>query len=156
MPVKSIPEHYHSVTPYLSIKGANEAIEFYKRAFDAVEQFRMPTPGGEIGHAELQIGDSRIMMSDPCGESPIPSPDTLGGSSIGLHLYVEDVDKIFAQAVNAGATELKPVENQFYGDRMGTLKDPFGHIWFLSTHVEDLTPEEIGRRAEALFNPDNG
>jgi PhnB protein len=153
MSVKPIPEGYHSVTPYLSIKGATEAIEFYKRAFNAIEIFRLPTPSGEIGHAEIKIADSHIMMSDPCEESPIPSPQALGGSSVGLHLYVEDVDAIFTQAVNAGASEVKPVEAQFYGDRMGTLKDPFGHIWFLSTHKEDLDPEEIQERAEALFKP---
>jgi len=153
--VKPIPEGFHSVTPYLSVKGATEAIEFYKRAFNAAEVLRMPTPGGEIGHAEIMIGDSRIMMSDPCEESQIPNPQELGGSSVGLYLYVEDVDAIFAQAVKAGASEVRPVEDRFYGDRMGTLKDPFGHIWFLSTHKEDLTSEEIPKRAEALFKPEN-
>ena len=155
MSVKPIPEGFHSVTPYLSIKGATEAIEFYTRAFNAVEVFRLSTPDGEIGHAEIRIGDSRIMMADPCEESPMPSPQALGGTSVGLHLYVKDVDSIFAQAVNAGATEVKPVEDQFYGDRMGTLKDPFGHIWFLSTHKEDLDLEEVKKRAEALFKPEN-
>ncbi len=155
MSVKAIPEGFHSITPYLSIKGATEAIEFYKRAFNAVEAFRLPTPSGEIGHAELVIGDSHIMMSDSCEDSPIPNPHELGGSSVGLHLYVEDVDTIFAQAVNAGASEVKAVEDQFYGDRMGTLKDPFGHIWFLSTHKEDLDPDEIEKRAEALFKQEN-
>jgi len=155
MSVKPIPESFHNITPYLSIKGATQGIEFYKRAFNAAEVFRLPTPSGEIGHAELMIGDSRIMMSDPCEESPIPSPQALGGSSVGLHLYVDDVDATFEQAVKAGATAVKPVEDQFYGDRMGTLKDPFGHIWFLATHKEDLTPEEINKRAEALFMPDH-
>jgi len=155
MSVKPILESFHNITPYLSIKGATQGIEFYKRAFNAAEVFRLPTPSGEIGHAELMIGDSRIMMSDPCEESPIPSPQALGGSSVGLHLYVDDVDATFEQAVKAGATAVKPVEDQFYGDRMGTLKDPFGHIWFLATHKEDLTPEEINKRAEALFMPDH-
>lgn len=155
MSVNPIPEGYNSVTPYLSIKGATEAIDFYKRAFSAVEIFRLPTPSGEIGHAEIVIGDSHIMMSDPCEESPIPSPHLLGDSSVGLHLYVQDVDSVFRQAINAGASEVKPVEDQFYGDRMGTLKDPFGHIWFLSTHKEDLALEEIQKRAEALFNSEN-
>jgi len=155
MSVKPIPEGYHSVTPYLSIKGATQAIEFYKRAFNAVEAFRLSTPSGEIAHAEIVIGNSQIMMSDACEDSPIPSPQVLGGSSVGMHLYVEDVDVIFAQAVNAGASEVKPVEDQFYGDRMGTLKDPFGHIWFLSTHTEDLDLDEIQKRAEALFKAEN-
>jgi PhnB protein len=152
MAAKSIPEGFHSVTPYLSIKGAKEAIDFYHRAFDAVEVFRLPTPTGEIGHAEIVIGDSHIMMSEPCEDSPIPSPESLGGSSVGIHLYVDDVDSVFDQAVTAGAVILNGVEDQFYGDRMGTLKDPFGHIWFLSTHKEDLDPEEVKKRADALFN----
>ncbi len=154
MTVKSIPESFHSVTPYLSIKGATKALEFYKLAFNATEIFRLPTPDGEIGHADIIIGDSHIMLSDQCEESPIPSPQALGGSSVGLHIYVEDVDALFAQAINAGAKEVKQVEDQFYGDRTGTLKDPFGHIWFLATHKEDLTPEEINKRAETFFNPD--
>ena len=155
MTVKPIPESFHSVTPYLSIKGATEALEFYKRAFNATEMFRLPAPSGEIGHADILIGDSHIMLSDPCEESPIPSPQALGGSSVGLHVYVEDVDALFAQAITAGAKKVKSVEDQFYGDRTGTLEDPFGHIWFLATHKEDLTPEEINKRAETLFNPDN-
>ncbi len=155
MTAKPIPEGYHTVTPYLSIKGATEAIDFYKRAFNAVEIFRLATPTDEIGHAEIKIGDSHLMMSEPCEESPIPSPEALGASTVGLLLYVEDVDAVFAQAVSAGASVVKPVEDQFYGDRMGTLKDPYGHIWFLSTHKEDLTTEEIQKRAESLFNPEN-
>ena len=151
MAVNSIPESFHSVTPYLSIKGATEALEFYKRAFNATEMFRLPTLSGEIGHADIIIGNSHIMLADQCEESPIPSPQVLGGSSVGLHVYVEDVDALFAQAVNAGAKEVKPVEDQFYGDRTGTLEDPFGHIWFLATHKEDLTPEDINKRAEVLF-----
>jgi PhnB protein len=155
MSVKSIPESFHSVTPYLSIKGATEALEFYKQAFNAKEMFRLPAPNGDIGHADILIGDSHVMLSDQCAESPIPSPQSLGGSSVGLYVYVEDVDLLFEQAINAGAKEVKPVEDQFYGDRTGTLKDPFGHIWFLATHKEDLTPEEIKKRAETLFKPDN-
>lgn len=151
MAANPIPENYHSVTPYLSIKGATEALEFYKRAFNATEIFCLPTPNGEIAHADILIGDSHIMLSDPCEESPIPSPHVLGGSSVGLYVYVEDVDVLFEQAIKAGAKEVKPVEDQFYGDRTGTLEDPFGHIWFLATHKEDLTPEEIDIRAEALF-----
>ncbi|MGH8576603.1 MAG: VOC family protein [Gammaproteobacteria bacterium] len=151
MTVKPIPDGYHSVTPYLSIKGAAEAIEFYKRAFSATELFRLVAPSGEIGHAEIKIGNSAIMLADPCETGPFRSPQSLGGSSIGLHVYVEDVDAVFAQAVDAGVKMVKPVQDQFYGDRTGTLEDPFGHVWFLATHKEDLTPEEIKKRADALF-----
>ncbi len=151
MTVKPIPDGYHSVTPYLSIKGAAEAIEFYKRAFSATELFRLVAPSGEIGHAEIKIGDSPIMLADPCEEGAFRSPQSLGGSSVGIHVYVEDVDALFAQAVDAGAKAVRPVQDQFYGDRTGTLEDPFGHVWFLATHKEDLTPEEINKRAEALF-----
>ena len=151
MTIKTIPDGYHSVTPYLSIKGAAEAIEFYKRAFSATELFRLVAPSGEIGHAEIKIGDSPIMLADPCEEGAFRNPQSLGGSSVGLHVYVEDVDALFVQAVDAGAKAVRPVQDQFYGDRTGTLEDPFGHVWFLATHKEELTPEEINRRAEALF-----
>jgi PhnB protein len=151
MTVKAIPDGYHSVTPYLGIKGAAEAIEFYKRAFGAVELFRLVAPGGEIGHAEIRIGDSTVMLADSCEASPLRSPQALGGSSVGLHVYVEDVDTLFARAVDAGAKAVRPVQDQFYGDRTGTLEDPFGHVWFLATRKEELTPEEINRRAEAMF-----
>lgn len=151
MTVKPIPDGYHSVTPYLMIKGASEAIEFYKRAFGATELFRLAAPGGQIGHAEIKIGDSLIMLADPCEEGAFRNPQSLGGSSVGLHVYVADVDAQFAQAIKAGAKAVKPVQDQFYGDRSGTLEDPFGHIWFLSTHKEDVAPDEINRRAEALF-----
>jgi PhnB protein len=151
MSTKPKPDAYHSVTPYLSIKGAAEAIEFYKRGFGATELFRLVAPSGEIGHAEIKIGDSPIMLADQCEEGAFRSPQSLGGSSVGLHVYVEDVDTLFVQAVNAGAKAVRPVQDQFYGDRTGTLEDPFGHVWFLATHKEDLTPEEIHRRAEALF-----
>ena len=151
MSIKPIPDGYHSVTPYLSIKGATEAIGFYKRAFAATELFRLVAPSGEIGHAEIKIGDSPIMLADPCEEGAFRSPQSLGGSSVGLHVYVADVDALFARAVDAGAKIVRPVQDQFYGDRTGTLEDPFGHVWFLATHKEDLTPEEINRRAEALY-----
>ncbi|MGH8549515.1 MAG: VOC family protein [Methylococcales bacterium] len=151
MTVKPIPDGYHGVTPYLSIQGAAEAIEFYKRAFNATELFRLVAPSGEIGHAEIKIGDSPIMLADPCEEGAFRSPRSLGGSSVGLHVYVEDVDALFVQAVDAGAKAVKPVQDQFYGDRTGTLEDPFGHVWFLATRKEDLTPGEINQRAEALF-----
>jgi len=151
MTVKPIPDGYHSITPYLMIKGASEAIEFYKRAFGATEIFRLSHPNGQIGHAEIKIGDSSVMLADPCEQGAFRTPQSLGGSSVALHVYVKDVDAQFAQAVSAGAKAVKPVFDQFYGDRTGTLQDPFGHIWFLATHKEDITPEEISRRAEALF-----
>ena len=151
MAVKPIPDGYHSVTPYLMIQGASEAIEFYKQAFGATEVFRLAQPNGKIGHAEIRIGDSSIMLADPCEEGAFRNPRSLGGSSVGLHVYVEDVDAQFAQALRAGAKAVKPVQDQFYGDRTGTLEDPFGHIWFLATHKEDIAPDEINRRAEALF-----
>ncbi len=151
MTVKPIPDGYHSITPYLMTKGAAEAIEFYKRAFGAAELFKMDMPGGRIGHAEIRIGDSRIMLADDCGEeSPFRSPQS-GGSPIGLHVYVENVDAVFAQAIDAGAKAIRPVQDQFYGDRTGTLEDPFGHIWFIATHKEDLSPNEIKQRAEVMF-----
>ena len=152
MTVKPIPDDYRTVTPYLSISSAKDAIEFYKLAFGATEIFRLNTPTGDIAHAEIKIGDSAIMLAEPCEDSPMPSPDTLGGSTVAVHLYVEDVDAMFEQAIDAGALDIKSVEDQFYGDRMGTLKDPFGHICFVSTHIEDLTPEEIQQRAEALHS----
>lgn len=151
MAVKFIPDGYHSITPYLSIKGAAKALEFYKQAFGATELLRMAMPDGGIGHAEIKIGDSVIMLADPCDQSGFYSPQKLGGSSVALHVYVENVDSQFAQAISAGAKAIKPVEDQFYGDRTGSLEDPFGHVWFLATHKEDLTPEEIGQRAEAFF-----
>jgi PhnB protein len=148
MTVKPILDGHHSITPYLMINGATQAIEFYKRAFGATEVFKMDMPGGKIGHAEILIGNSRIMMADDCGkESPFRNPQSSGSSSVGVHLYVDDVDQVFAQAVNAGAKVFKPVQDQFYGDRTGALEDPFGHIWFIATHKEDLTPDEIKKRA---------
>lgn len=151
MSVNPIPDGYHSVTPYLSIQGAAEAIEFYQRAFNATEMFRLVASGGEIRHAEIKIGNSFIMLADPCETGAFRSPQSLGGSSIGLYVYVKDVDALFAQAVDAGAKVVKAVEDQFYGDRNGTLEDPFGHVWFLGTHKEDLTSEEINKRAEEFF-----
>ncbi|UVW35514.1 VOC family protein [SAR92 clade bacterium H455] len=152
MTVKPIPEGYNTATPYLSISGAKDAIEFYKLAFGATEIFCMDTPTGEVAHAEIKIGNSLIMLCDACDESPIPSPDTLGGSTVAMHLYVDDVDAMFEQAIDAGALDINSVEDQFYGDRMGTLKDPFGHIWFVSSHIEDLTLDEVRERAKALFS----
>ena len=152
MAVQPIPQGYHSVTPYLSIEGAADAIGFYEKAFDATESIRLVAPSGEIAHAEIRIGDSAIMLADPCEGGAFHSPRSLGGATVGLHVYVADVDALFAQAVEAGARVVEPVKDRFYGDRTGTLEDPFGHVWFLATHKEDLTTEEINRRAEALFS----
>lgn len=151
MAVKPIPEGYRSLTPYLTVRDAAKAIEFYIQAFGAQERMRFETPDGKVMHAELDIGDSIIMLTDEMPEMDCVSPlATDGAKGFSLLLYVPDVDKQFALALDAGATALRPVQDQFYGDRLGTLQDPFGHIWSLSTHIEDLTPEEIGRRAAAM------
>ena len=146
---KPIPDGYHSVTPYLIIKGAAEAIEYYKRAFGATELFRFPAPEGKVGHAEIRIGDSPIMLADEFPEMGYKSPQSLGGSPVSIMIYVEDVDTMFNQAVAAGGKVQRPVKDQFYGDRSGTLEDPFGHVWHLATHKEDVSPEEMERRAKA-------
>ncbi len=147
--VKPIPEGYHSVTPYLVIKGAAEALEFYKTAFGATELFRMEHEG-KIGHAEIKIGDSPIMLADEHPGEGHVSPTTLGGSPVGIMIYVDDVDRIYNQAIAAGGKELKPLQDQFYGDRSGSLTDPFGHVWTVATHTEDVTPEEIEKRLAAM------
>ena len=146
--VKPIPEGYHSVTPYLVIKGAADAIEYYKQAFGATEIFRMDHEG-KIGHAEIKIGDSHIMLSDEHPEMGYVGPQTLGGTPVSLMIYVDDVDTTYPKAIAAGGEELKALQDQFYGDRSGTLKDPFGHIWTVSTHKEDVTPEEMDKRMAA-------
>ena len=138
---RAIPEGYHSVTPYLIIKDAAKAIDFYKRAFGATELMRMPTPEGRIGHAEIRIGDSAIMLADEYPEMGHRSPQSLGGTGVSLMVYVERVDETFK-----GATEVQPLKDQFYGDRSGTLQDPFGHVWTIATHVEDIEPAEMQRR----------
>lgn len=148
-PVKPIPEGYHSITPYLIIRGAAKALDFYKRAFGAAELFRMESPDGRIGHAEIRIGDSPIMLADEHPDMGARSPEAWGGSPVSLMLYVEDVDRVFAQAVEAGAVVERPLADQFYGDRTGGLKDPFGHVWYVATHIEDVPPEELDRRAKA-------
>jgi PhnB protein len=145
---KSIPEGYHSITPYLAVDGAADAIAFYKAAFGATEVMRMAAPGGKVGHAEVEIGGSRIMLADEHPDMGFRSPKAIGGSPVSLHLYVEDVDAVTRQAVAAGAKERRPVRDQFYGDRSGTLEDPFGHVWHIATHKEDLSPDELKRRAE--------
>lgn len=147
--VKAIPEGYHAVTPYLIIKGAAEALEFYKKAFGATELFRMAQPDGKIGHAEIQIGDSRIMLADEFPEMKYVGPQTLGGSPVSIMLYVEDVDSVYNQAIAAGGNEQRPLEDKFYGDRVGSLVDPFGHVWHVGTHKEDVTPEEMQKRLAA-------
>lgn len=144
MAVVPIPAGYHSVTPYLMIDGAQRAIEFYKKAFDAVELLRLPMPDGKIAHAEVKIGDSPVMLADTTDEHR--GPAAFGGTPVSLMVYVTNVDKIFAQAIAAGAKEKRAVADQFYGDRLGTLVDPFGHVWSIATHVEDVAPEEIDRR----------
>ena len=148
MAVKAIPEGYHSITPYLIVRDAARAIDFYTRAFGATELFRLDAPGGKVGHAELQFGDSRIMLADGFPEMGARSPQTIGGSPVHLLLYVEDVDSVFRQAIAAGAVEARPVKDQFYGDRSGNLTDPFGHSWTVATHTEDLSPEELERRSQ--------
>ncbi|WP_339910463.1 VOC family protein [Symmachiella dynata] len=146
MPVQPIPDGYHTATPYMIVDGAGEAIAFYEKAFGATELMRMPGPDGKIGHAEIQIGDSRIMMSDEYPDMGFRGPKSLGGAGINMMLYVEDCDTLFAQAIAAGGKELRPLADQFYGDRSGTLEDPFGHVWTVSTHKEDLTMEEVAAR----------
>lgn len=149
MSVKPIPEGYHSVTPYLIIRGAADAIGFYQKAFGATELFRFPTPDGKIGHAEIKIGDSPIMLADEYPAMGYNSPQSLGGSPVSLMIYVEDVDTVFNQAIAAGATVREAVSDKFYGDRIGTLTDPFGHVWHVSTHKEDVSIEEMKERAKA-------
>ena len=145
--VKAVPEGYHTVTPYLIVKGGAEALDFYARAFGAVERLRIGD--GKIGHAEITIGDSCVMLADEHPEIGALSPTTVGGAPVSLHLYVEDVDAVVARAVAAGARLIRPVADQFYGDRVGGLADPFGHRWFIATHKEDLSREELQRRSAA-------
>jgi len=152
MAVKPIPDGYHSVTPYLVIKNsATKAIDYYKKAFGAKELVRMAGPGGTIGHAEIKIGDSVIMLADEMEGMGFKSPLSLGGSPVGLMIYVKDVDATYKGAIKAGGKELKPLENQFYGDRSGTLSDPFGHRWTVATHVEDVPPKEMEKRMKAMM-----
>ena len=144
--VKAVPEGYHAVTAYLCIDGAGSAIDFYKRAFGAKERLRMDAPGGKIGHAELVIGDSAIMLADEFPEMNFRGPRQGEASSVNMHLYVPNVDAMFAQAIREGAKVLRALEDKFYGDRTGSLMDPFGHVWHLATHKEDLSPAEMKRR----------
>ncbi len=148
MAVKPIPDGYHSVSPVLTVDGATEAIEFYKRAFGAKERFRMPGPDGTIGHAELEIGDSVVMLSDPFPHSTVRPPRELGGTSVGVFVYVEDVDAVFEQAVDEGSTVTMALEDMFWGDRFGTVTDPYGHSWSFATHIEDVPPDEMEERSK--------
>jgi len=151
---KAIPEGFHTVTPHVTIKDASKAIEFYKKAFGAEEILRMPAPDGSIMHAEIRIGDSPIMINEEMPQYDCKGPLTLGGSPIAIHLYVNDADAAFKRATDAGATVAMPLEDMFWGDRYGKVKDPFGHTWTIATHKEDVSPEEIGKRAAKMFgNP---
>lgn len=154
--VKPVPEGYHTVTPYLVVQGAASAIEFYEKALGATELFRFAAPDGKVAHAEVRIGDSRVMLADEFPEMNSRSPKALGGSPVSMYLYVEDVDAVANQVVAAGGTVLRPVKDQFYGDRSGTFSDPFGHIWTIATHKEDVPPEELRKRAEAAMQHNSG
>ena len=149
--VKTIPDGYPRVTPYLHVDGASAAIEFYSRGFGATERMRMPARGGKVGHAELQIGDSLIMLADEFPDMGVRGPRAIGGTPVTVMVYVEDVDQTFDRAVKAGAKTLRAVQNQFYGDRSGEFEDPFGHRWNVATHVEDVAPDELAKRAAAVM-----
>jgi len=150
--VKPVPSGYHTVTPYLTLSDASSAIDFYKRAFGATERFRMDRPDGKIGHAEIQIGDSIVMLADESPRSDARSPQSLGGTTAGIFLYVENVDAVFDTAVKAGAKVHQPLADMFWGDRFGGLTDPFGHSWALATHIEDVAPEEMEKRMQAAMS----
>jgi len=153
---KAIPDGYHSVTPYLIVKGADRAIDFYKKVFGAAQRMRMDGPNGTVGHAEIEIDGSAIMLADEFPDMGYRSPQSIGGTAVILHLYVQDVDACFNRVVAAGAKALRPVQDQFYGDRSGTVEDPFGHVWTISTHKEDLSPEELQKRLEAFMKQQGG
>jgi PhnB protein len=150
MATKPIPEGYH-ITPYLAVDDAAEAIEYYKEVFGAKERVRMDAPDGKIGHAELEIGDSLVMLADAFPQFATRSPKVLGGTSVSVFMYVEDVDTLVKKAADAGATITTEVADQFWGDRFGSIKDPFGHVWSIATHVEDVPPEEMAERAKAAM-----
>jgi PhnB protein len=149
MPVQPVPDGYHTVTPYLIVDGAAQAIEYYRKAFSASELLRIPDPQGRIAHAEIRIGDSVIMLADEHPEMGHRGPHALGGTGVSMLLYLADVDAVFERAISAGGKSRRPVADQFYGDRMGTLEDPFGHVWTIGTHIEDVPPEEMKRRMAA-------
>jgi PhnB protein len=154
--VQPVPRGYHSVTPYLAVDGAADAIAFYKKAFGATEVMRMPGPAGKVGHAEIEIGGSRIMLADAYPDMNFRSPKAYGGTPVTLHLYVADVDVVARQAVAAGARELRPVKDQFYGDRSGSIEDPFGHVWHIATRKEDVPVDELKRRAAQAMQQQGG
>lgn len=149
--VKPIPDGYHSLTPYLIIKDAPKAIEFYKKVFEAKERLRLDTPDGKLMHAELEIGDSVLMLADEYPEMNVLSPKSVGGASVCVHLYVKDVDVVFNRAISAGSESLRPVADQFFGDRSGSLMDPFGHMWSIATHKEDVSPQEMDMRFKFMM-----
>lgn len=149
--VKPIPEGYEGATPYLIVKGADKALEFYQKAFGAMELMRMPGPAGKIGHAEIKIGSAIVMLADEFPEMHCKSPQSFGGTPVSILIYVQDVDAFIQRALAAGAKALAPLENKFYGDRSGTLEDPFGHHWHFSTHVEDVSPDQMAKRAQAFM-----
>ena len=151
MAVKPIPEGYHSLTPYLAVEDASKAIDFYKEAFGAEELLRMPGPDGKIAHAELQLGDSKLMLSDPFPQSNVRPPSERGGPTASIFMYHEDVDALFEQAQRAGAEVVSELEDMFWGDRFGTLSDPFGHVWSVATHKEDLSEEEMAERSKTAM-----
>jgi PhnB protein len=149
--INPIPDDYRTITPYLCVEGAAAAIDFYTRVFGAKERMRMPAPDGRIGHAELTVGDSVLMLSDEYPEMEIRGPKSVGGTPVTLSIYVEDVDDVVARAVKAGAKVRRETQDQFYGDRSGQIEDPFGHVWSIQTHVEDVAPDEMQRRAAAAM-----
>ena len=151
MAVQPVPEGYHTVTPYLAVDNASAAIEFYRRAFGAKERVRMSGPGDTVMHAELEIGDSLVMLSDPFPQASTTPPKELGGTSASVFMYVEDIDAAYRQAIDAGASSLMEPDDMFWGDRFGSVQDPFGHSWTIATHVEDLEPEEMRRRSEEFM-----
>jgi PhnB protein len=152
MAAKAIPDGYHTVTPYLIVAGAVEAIDYYRRAFGATESLRLDCGNGKIGHAEIKIGNSTVMLADEFPEMGARGPHAFGGTPVSLLLYVENADAVTQQAIDAGGKEVRPVKDQFYGDRSGMVADPYGHVWTIATHKEDLTPDEINRRFEAIMH----
>jgi PhnB protein len=156
MAVKPVPKGYHTATPYLIVSNGAAALDFYKRAFRAKEVMRLAGPGGKIGHAEIKIGDSMVMLADEHPDMGFRGPKSYGGTPVSLALYVEDVDSMFPRAIAAGAKELRPLKDQFYGDRSGTLEDPFGHVWTIGTHKEDVSPDEMERRMAAMMKEQGG
>ena len=154
--VQPIPKGYHAVTAYLAVRGAQQALDYYKKAFGAKELLRMPGPDGKIGHAEIRVGDSHVMLADEHPEMDFQGPQTRGGTTVQLHLYVPDVDATVEKALAAGGKLVRPIKDQFYGDRSGTIADPFGHVWYVATHKEDLSPAEIRRRVEAMAKAGSG